>query len=251
MLPGNVWQWLVTVDEDHLDPLDQWGAPPPRRPAQDRSPRSIGASSCSDGETYEQYNNKCNAEVASLLESIPPTGILLRNGSIRFTGHNPKIFSHDAENENHPQSLVPGFPQTFAQDLEKWNRPQSLIPSVATDSAATSQQTDAPSTRRLQTSGREGNSDSPNRKRLPTFPERARVRGLSGVLHSTPVIHVEVKDPVAINCQGARVVGGYQQNGLQSLPSMSKHSRRNTTAGEGALHRSNAVRKPSNVRAEP
>lgn len=227
MHPGDIRKWLDAVDKDDLDPLDQWGAPPPRRPPHNTSPRSINVSGGDNKETYQQYNRKRNAEVTSVLEFIPPAGVLLRNGSIKLTGKNPKIFAHDVKNEDHPQSLTPGFPAR---------------------SEVTGQPTHN-SIRDLQTSGKEGNKDSPNRKRLPTFPERAR--RISGALHSNPVIHVEVKDPVATDCQGARVVGGYQQNGLQSLPSMSKKSRRNTTAGERALHRSNAVRKPSNVRAEP
>ena len=207
-----VWKWLDAINEDRLDPLDHWGAPPPRRP------RSISVSGADKKETYQEYNGKRNAEVASLLESIPPAGILLRNGSVRLTNQNPEPFAQDMENENHPQSLVPGFPT---------------------------------SSRVLQASGREGNSDAYKPKRLPSFPERARVRGLPLALRSTPVIHVEVKDPVAVNGQGARVVGGHKQNGLQGLPGMGRKPRRDTTAGEGVLHRSNAFRKPSNVRAEP
>ena len=212
MHPEDVRKWLDAVDKDHLDPLDQWGVPQPRRPPQDTSLQSNNVSGGENKETYQQYNRKRNAEVASVLESIPPAGILLRNGSIRLTGENPKVLADDVKNDSHSQSLTPGFPAS---------------------SEVTGQPTHT-SIRKLQSSGREGNSDSPNRKRLPTFPERARI-----------------EDPVATNCQGARVVGGNQQNGLQTLPSMSKKSRRNTTAGEGPLHRRNAVRKPSNVRAEP
>lgn len=207
-----VWKWLDAIKEDRLDPLDHWGAPPPQRP------RSLSVSGGDNKEAYQQYNSKRTAEVASKLDTMPPAGVLLRNGSVRLTNQDPKNIAHDAKNENHPLSLVPGFPT---------------------------------SSKVLQTSGREGNSDACKPKRLPSFIERVRARGLPGPLRSTPVINVEVEDPVAINGQGARVVGGYQQNGLQDLPSMSKKSRRDTTAGEGVLHRSNAVRKPSNVRAEP
>lgn len=248
MRPENVLKWLDAVDQDHLDPLDQWGVPPPQRPPQDIPTRPESAPDGGDGETYQQYNTKPNAEVASLLESIPPAGILLRNGSIRVTGQNPKVLAYEAGNENHPGSLAPGLPTCFAHNVEKENRSQSLIPAFATSSEASGQRTDPPPTRQLQSSGREGNIVSANPKRLPTF---LRVRDLSGASHSTPIIHVEVKDPVAINCQGARVVEGYQQNGLQSLPSMVEKSRRNTSAGEGALHRRNATRRPSNVHAGP
>ncbi|KAL9125144.1 MAG: hypothetical protein Q9175_008130 [Cornicularia normoerica] len=251
MHPENVWKWLDAVDQDSLDPLDQWGEPPPRHPALDTQPRYDRVPYGSDGETYQQYNSKRNAEVANVLKSIPPAGILFRNGSIRATSQKPKVSAYAVETEKHPQSLFPGFPTSFAQDLEKENDPQSLRPGLATNSKATSQRRDLPSTRQLQNSGREGNSDSTNPKRLPTFSERARVRGLTEALHSTPIIHVEVRDPVAVNCQGVSVVGGHQQSGLKNLTSMSKKSRRNTTAGEGALHRSNAIRKPSNVRVEP
>ena len=227
MHPEDVRKWLDAVDQDDLDPLDQWSAPPLQCRPRDTSPGSTSVSGGEKKETYQQYNRERNAEVASTLKTIPPAGLLLRNGSIRSTGQNSKTYAYDVKNENHPQSLTPRFPAS---------------------SEVTGQPTRT-SIRDLQISGREGNSDFPKRKRLPTFPERAR--RVSGALQSAPVIHVEVKDPVAINCQGARVVGGHQQNSLQSPPSMLKKSRRNTTAKEGALHRSNAVRNPSNIRAEP
>lgn len=227
MNPEGVRKWLDGVDQDDLDPLDQWCAPVLQCLPQDSSPRSSSVSGGEKKETYQQYNRERNAEVASVLESIPPTGVLLRNGNIKSTGQNPKVLAHAVKNENHPHSLMPGFPA---------------------NSELTGQPTHT-SIRDLEISAREGNNDSPKRKRLPTFPERGR--RVSGALHSIPVIRVEVEEPVAINCQGARVVGGHQQNGVQNLPSMSKTSRRDTTAGERALHRSNAVRKHSNVRAEP
>lgn len=230
MRPDSVWKWLNAVEQDHLDPLDQWGVPPSRYPPQDTTSRSDNDSQSIDGETYEQYNRKRNAEAASLLESIPPAGILLRNGSIRVTRQNPKFFAYDVKNENYPQALLPGFPSS---------------------SIATGDRTDTSPTRQLQISGREGNENSDSPKRLPTSAERARDLGHSGSLHSTPIIHVEIKDSIAIDCQGARVVAGHQQNGLQILPSVRNKSRRTVTAGEGALQRSNAVRRPSNVRAEP
>ena len=222
--------WLDAVEQDHLDPLDQWGVPPSRYSPQDTTSRSDNDSQITDGETYEQYSRKRNAEAAILLQSIPPAGILLRNGSIRVTRQNPKFFAYDVKNENHPQALLPGYP---------------------TSSIAIGDRTDTSSIRQFQVSGREGNENSNSPKRLPTSAERARDLGHSGSLHSTPIIHVEIKDPIAINCQGARVAGGHRQDGLQTLPSIRNKSRRNVTAGEGALQRSNAVRRPSNVRAEP
>ena len=247
----NVWKWLDAVDQDNLDPLDQWGVPPLRWPHHTTPPPSNSVSDGGDMETYQQYNNKRNAEVASFLESIPPAGILLRNGSIRVTSQNPKVFACDVENDNHPQSLLPGFPTSFARVVENKDHSQSFIPGFATSFEATGQQTDASPARQLQVSGREGNSESTNPKRLPTFSERARVGGPSGASYSTPIIHDEVKDSVAINCQGAKVVGEYQQNGLRGLPSMAEKSRRNSTFGEGVLHRNNATRRLSNVRAGP
>lgn len=246
MQPEDVWKWLGAVDQAHLHPLDQWGVPSARRPAQDTVSQSGSVSDSNGGETYEQYNRKHNAEVATLLQTVPPAGILLRNGSIRFTSQNPNLFAHDVKNGNHPQSLLPGFPTSLESECL-----QSLGPGFPTISIATGEQPDTSSTRGLKVSGREGNEHSDHPKKLPTFAERARDLGNSGVLHSTPVIHAEVKDTVAINCQGARVVGGYQQNGLQNLSSMRDKSRRKTTAGERALHRSDAIRRPSNLRAEP
>ena len=246
----NIWKWLDNVEEDYLDRLDQWGVPPPRHPPQEIPPRSDTVFDGIEGETYQQYNTKCNAEAARLLGSLPPEGILLRNGSIRITGKSPKISANDVRNANHPQSLLPGFPTNSAHDGDNYDRSQSLVPGFAASPEATSQRTIAPFTRQLQTSGREGNSDSANPKRLPNFPERARVRGLSEALRSTSIIHSEDQDPVAVKCQGARVVGGHQRNGPQCCPSTKKKSRRNTTAEEGALHRSNAIREPSNVRVE-
>ena len=252
MHPENVWRWLDAIDQDHLDPLDQWGLPPPpRRSLQDISPRSKHVFDGSGGEKHQQYNGKHNAESTSLQESIPPAGILLRNGSIRLTGQSPGALGYDAEKENHPQSLVPGLPTCLTHTVEKEDRSQSLVPANGTSPEATGQRTDIPRTRQLQTSGRERNIDSANPKRLPTPAERAQVRDSSGVSLSTPIIDVEARDPIAINCQGARVVRAYQQDGLQSLPSMVEKSRRDTSAGEGALHRRNATRRPSKVNAGP
>lgn len=233
MHPEKLWKWLDAVDEDHLDPLDQWGVPPPRRPSLDTPSRSYTISGGNYVETYHQYNEKRNAEIANLLESIPPAGLLLRNGSIRSTGHTPKVLAHEMENESPSKSLIPSY---------------------TTNCEGSGQGSDPPSIRKLQMSGREGNNDSANPKKLPTSLERAHVRNRSGALQSTPTVHAEVKDPVAIDCQGAKVVGGYQQNGLQSLPSMIDKLRRYTVAGEGArraLRRSNAQRRPSNVRVVP
>lgn len=241
----NVWKWLDAVDQDHLDQLDQWGVPSLQRiilRGSDTVPYG------SDGETYQQYNGRRNAEVASILENLPPAGILLRNGSIRSTSKNPMPFAQDANNENHPQSLLPGFSKDLAQTLENEEHSQPQRPSFPTISKMTSQRRDAPPSG-LQVSGRERNSESTNPKRLPTFAEHAHLRGISGTLHSKPVIHAVVTDTVAIDCQGARVVGGPCRKMLQNVSNMEVQLRRNTTNGDEALHRSNAIRRPSKVRA--
>ena len=252
MRPENVWKWLDAVDQNHLDLLDQWGIPRSCRSPEDTSPQSGSLSDRRVRESYQQYNNDSNTEVASLLQPIPPTGILLRNGSTRGIRQNPNFFACDAKNENHPQSLLPGFPTNFAKQFESENHPQSLepglpasfapelksenhpqllrpgfptnlvwdvetgnrsqsyIPSIATSSEAIRQRTDASYNRPLQISGREGNSESAKPKRLPSFTERASVHGLPEALPSNPIIHVQVEHPVAIKCQGARVVGDYR-----------------------------------------
>ena len=227
----NVWRWLDAVDQDHLDRLDQWGLSPLQSFPQDppRHPESVF---CGDKATYQPYNKNHNAEDASLVRSIPPVKILLRNGSIRTTR---KIGNDVSDVENKKQS-------------------QYLQPGLATSSETTmpvQQRRGAPSTRKLQFSGRECNIDSADPKRIPIFTERSRVRGLSEPLQPNPVILDDVKEPVAINCEGARVLGGHQHKGLKNLPSMSPESHGNTNAGERVLHRTNAIRRPSNLRAEP
>ena len=264
-----IWKWLDAVEQEYLDPLDQWGIPPPRRRTEITPPR----------------------EVASHLQYAQPAGILLRNGSIRATNQNPKFVAHDVKNDNHPQSLLPGFPTHCARRFEGENHPQSLepgfstklekelesenhprslrpgfrmniaqgmedgdclqspIPAFTTSAKVTGQRTDASQIRQLQTSGREGNSRSANPKRLPSFTERAGVHGLSRALHSTPITPVEVKDPVAIECQGARLVGGHQQNVLRTPLATLKKSWKNMIDGDGALQRSNATKRHASVRA--
>lgn len=228
----SIWKWLNAVDEDDLDPLDQWDVPPPRPAYQNIPSQSFGVSHGNHVESYQQYNEKRNAEMAGLLDSIPPVGLLLRNGSIKMTGHTPNL-AHDVENEKQLLPLVPDYPTSCEES---------------------GQGSDPPAMRKLHVSGREGNSDAAHPKKLPTYPERAYVRSRSRALQATPTIHVEAKDPVAISCQGAKVVGGYQQNDLRGLPSMIEKVRSYTVAGEGAqraLRRSNAQRRPSNMRVVP
>ena len=226
----NIWRWLDAVDEDHLEPLDQWGLSPLQGPPQGfpRLPQSVFFG---DKATYQPYNENHTPEDASLVRSNPPAKLLLRNGSIRTT----RRFGNDVS------------------DVENMKHPQLLQAGLGTSSGPTvpvQQRRGAPSIRKLQLSGREGNIDSFNPKRLPTFPERPRVRGLSEALHPNPIILDDVKEPIAIGCEGARVMRGYRHNGLNDLSSMSPDLHWNTNSAERALHRSNAVRRPSNLRAE-
>ena len=221
---GNIWRWLDAVDEDHLEPLDQWGLSLLQGFPQDfpRLPENVHLG---DNATYQADNKNHTPEDASLVRSIPPAKLLLRNGSIRTTGK-PANDVSDVENNKHPQLLQAGLR----------TRPGTTFP--------IQQRRGAPSFRQPQLPGREGNIDSFNPKGLPTFPERSREHGLSEALQPNPIILDDVKEPIAIGCEGARVVGGYQHDGLKDLPSI-------TNAGERVLHRSNAVRRPSNLRAEP
>ena len=246
MHPEQVWEWLDAVDQDHLCPLEQWGVPPAQYLVQSTQPLSTSVSHNNDKEAHQEYMRKCNPEVARRRKPLPPTGILQRNGSVRATGKNVKFLVPDEKNANHIQSQIPSSPTTFAHERAS----QSLVPGLPTSNEATGHRSDASTTRQLQSSGREGNSSSANPKRMPTRPERSRQQDFSEDLPSVPIIHVEVHDQVAINCQGARVVGCHRQSSLLNLPGMKDKSYRNTTAGEGGLHRRNVVRRSSNVRAQ-
>lgn len=96
MHPENVWRWLDAIDQDHLDPLDQWGLLPSPRRSQDKPPRSKNVFDGSGGEIHQQNKGKHNAELASLQAYTPPAGILLRNGSIRPTGQSQGALDSDA-----------------------------------------------------------------------------------------------------------------------------------------------------------
>ena len=230
----NIWRWLDAVDEDHLEPLDQWGLSSLQGFPQDfpHLPQSVFFG---DKATYQPYNKNDTPENASLDRSNPPAKLLLRNGSIRTTRKSGNDVS-DVENKKHPQLLQAGLGTSSGTTVPVQQR--------------RGQRRGAPSIRKLQLSGREGNIDSFNPNRLPTFPERSRVRGLSEALHPNPITLDDVKEPIAISCEGARVTGGYQYNGLKDLSSMSPELHGNTNSAERVLHRSNAVRRPSNLRAE-
>ena len=227
----NIWKWLDAVDEDHLEPLDQWDLSTLQGFPQDfpRLPQSVLSG---DMATFQPYNESHTPEDASFVRSNPPAKVLLRNGSIRTTRKSENGVS-DVENKNHPQSLQAGL----GTGLEMTFPVQ--------------QRRGAPSFRQLQLSGREGNIDSFNHKKLPPFPERPRVRSLSEAVQSNPIILDDVKEPTAIGCEGARVLGGYQHDGLKDLPRTLPKLHGDINAGERVLHRSNAVRRPSNLRADP
>ena len=227
----NIWKWLDAVDEDHLEPLDQWGLSPLQDFPQDfpRLPQSV---LLGDKGPFQPYNKNHTPEDASLLGSNPPAKLLLRNGSIRTTRKSGNSVS-EVEIKNHPQSLQAGLGTSSG----------TTIP--------VQQRRGAPSFRELQFSGREGNIDSFNPKRLPAFPQRSRVRDLSEALQQHPVILDDVKRPIAIGCEGARVKVEYQHDGLKDHPSILPKLHGDINAGERVLHRSNAIRRPSNLRAEP
>ena len=227
----NIWRWLSVVDEDHLEPLDQWGLSPLQGFPHGfpRLPQSV---LFGDEATYQPYNKNNTAEDASLVRSNPPAKLLLRNGSIRTTSKSGNDVG-DGENKKHPQLLQAG---------------------LGTSSGTTipfQQRRGAPSFHKLQISGTEDNLDSFNPKNLPTLPERSRVRGGSEALQPNPVILDDVRKPIAIGCEGARVMGGYRHDGLKNLPSILPKLHGDVNAGESVLHRSNAIRRPSNLRADP
>lgn len=212
-----VWKWLDAVDQAHLDPLDQWGIPAPQQHPRAITPGSDIIPCNSGGKTDQQYNGEGNSDAASHRKSTPPSGILLRSGDIRIIGANSTSLAQIVENDK--------------------------------DSKAPHQQADASLTRQPQLSEREGNGFSIPRKKLPTLAGRACSPDVSGVLQPIPVVQIEAIDPVAVDCQGARVVGGYQRNNLQILQSETNVSRRHTTAEGAALHRSNAFKGHPKVRA--
>ena len=244
----NIWKWLDAVDQNHLDPLDQWGVQALQHCSRKVLPRSDIILCDRDGKSSQQHNGERNGEAASPLKSTTPSGILLRNGSTRVIGPTSTCLAYNVDNDNHHKPLVSGFPKKVALDVKSENCPQSVAPGITTTSEATHQRADASSTPQPQSSGREGNGVSVHRKRLPTYAEKARAPAPSGDLQSVPMVQVGVINPVAVECQGAKVVGGYQRNGLRTLLSTKSMSRRHTSAEEGALHRSNALRRPSNVR---
>lgn len=244
-----VWEWVDAVDQDHLDPLDQWGISAPQQHPREIPPGSDIVPCNSGGKIEQQCNGEGNSDAASPRKSTPPSAILLRSGDIRMIRGNSSSLAHNVEVDKDFKPLVSGLSTKVALQVKSENCFQSGAPGITTTSQATHQQVNASPIRQPQSSEREGNGVSVTRKRLPTVAERAHARDLSGVLQPIPVVQVEAIDPVAIYCEGARVVGGYQRNHLQTLPSENNLSPRHTTAEGAALHRSNALKGHSKVRA--
>ena len=228
MQPENVWKWLEAVDQEHLDPLDQWCVPTLQSPTQKTVLKSDTV--FRGGDERLLY-----ADAVSSLKSIPPSGLLLRTGQIRMIGSNS---SSDVGNKEHPKPLVPNSPTTATVEVKRKTCFQPVAPSTIITPKATGQSAHPSPTHQVQYSAKGTKRIPIRRKRLPTYLDRAKTEALQSI----PVIQVEVTDPVAVECQGARVVGG-------NLPNRTNKSRRHTTAtGEGALHRSNALKRRSNVR---
>ena len=228
MQPESVWKWLEAVDQEHLDPLDQWRVPTRQIPTQETVPKSDNVFRGRDARLL-------HADAASPLKAAPPSGLLLRTGNIRMIGLNS---SSDEGKKQHPKPPVPNSPATVTVDVKRKPSFQPAAPSTVITPKATGQRAHPSPTRPLQPAAQEGKHIAIRRKRLPTYLERAHTEALQTI----PVIQVEVTDPVAVECQGARVEGGDMSSKMSS-------SRRHTTAtGEGSLHRSNALKRPSNVR---
>ena len=228
MQPEDVWKWLDAVDQEHLDPLDQWRAPSLQIPTQKAASNSENV--FRGGDEKLLY-----ADAVSLLKSIPPSGLLLRTGDIRMIGSNP---SSDVGNKETPKPPVPNPPATVTIDMNRKPCFQPVAPSTIIAPKATAQRAHPPPTRHVHFAAKDSKHIPIRRKRLPSYLERARTEE---ALQSIPVIRVEVADPVAVECQGSRVVGG-------NMLSETGHSRWHaTTTDEGALHRSNALKRPSNV----
>ena len=227
MQSENIWKWLDTVDQEHLDPLDQWGVPT----LQDSTQK---AALKSDNVSRGGEETKLHADAAGPLKFKPPSALLLRTGDIKMIGSNS---SSDVGKEEHPKPLAPGSPALATAEVKRKPCSQPVAPSTIITPKATGQRAHPSPTRRVHFSAEDTKHIPIRRKRLPSYLDRAHTEAL----HSIPVIQVEVTDPVAVECQGARVVEG-------NMPSKTGSSRRHTTAiGEGALHRSNALKRPPNV----
>ena len=228
MRPENVWKWLDAVDQEHLDPLDQWRLPTLQIPTQKAVPKSDNVFRGGDEALL-------HAQAASPLKSTPPSRLLLRTGDIRLIESKS---SFSVGKKEHPKPLVPNSPATVTVEVKRKPCFQPVAPSTIITPKATGQRAHPSPTHQVQSSAKETKNIPIRRKRLPTYLERAHTEALQSI----PVILVEVTDPVAVECQGARVERA-------DMPGKTSDSRRHTTAiGEGALYRSNALKRSSNVR---
>lgn len=227
MRPEDVWRWLDAVDQEHLDPLYQWCAPTLQIPTQKTALKSDNIFGGGDEKLFQ-------ADAASPLKSTTPCGLLLRTGNIRMIGSNS---SSDVGKKEHSKPLAPNPPAPVTLEVKRKPCSQPAAPSTIITPKATGQRAQPSPTRRVHFSAKDTKHIPIRRKRLPSYLDRAHTEALQSI----PVIPVEPTDPVAVECQGARVVGG-------NMSSKTGNSRRHTTATEeGALHRSNALKRLSNV----
>ena len=227
MRPENIWEWLDAVDQEHLDPLDQWGVPTLQFSTQKAALKSDNVLRGGD-------ETEVHADAAGLLKSKPPSGLLLRTGDIKMIGSNS---SSDVGKEEHSKPLAPNSPAPVTVEVKRKPCSQPVAPSTIITPKATGHRTHPSPTPQVHFPAEETKHTPVRRKRLPSYLGRAHTEAFQSV----PVIQVEVTDPVAVECQGARVVEG-------NMPSKTGNSRRHTTAtGEAVLHRSNALKRPSNV----
>ena len=201
MHPELIWDWLDTVDQENLNQFDQWG-------------------------WYD-------ADAAVPLQPTQPLRVLLRDESVRMTGQG----NTSVQRKSHPKSLVPGS----SHDLQHEHSTQSKVPAIAAQSPSTAQ-VNATSMRQHQPSKKEGNDGPRKPQRRPIDPDQALLYNLEREMQSTSISRIsptshQVKDPVAVNCLGARVLERSQQqrgrrhHHLQNLSNMNAESqRRNTTA---------------------
>ena len=232
MRPEGVWKWLEAVDQEHLDPLDHWRVPTLQIPTQQTALKSNNVFRSHDARLI------LHTDALSPLNAPPPSKLLLRTGTVRMIGTNP---SSDEGKNQHPKPLVPNNSlATVTLDLKRKPCSQPVVaPSTVTSPKATAQPAHPSPTRPLQPSNQETKHIAIRRKRLPTYLERAHTEE---TLKSIPVIQVEGTDPVAGEGLGERVVGGDRSG-------KGGNSRRHTTAaGEGALRRSNALKRSFNRR---
>lgn len=167
MQTADIWAWLDDLP-DCFEHLDLWDDPPfPSLP----KPATVASHAMplgQDAYTRPRGSRKKSTGPRSLPENqASPAKILLRNNTVGSVLEPPKLANKD-EPAQLPRS------DTYR--------------------------------RQLQASGREGNKEAVNYKRLPTSWERTRNPAYAAAWpHST-----NLRDPAGINCEGARVVAGYK-----------------------------------------